>query len=117
MNTNKESANFDPNTGNVTVNPESVNRNNPDDLTPPKESNSREEEQTPGVTQMSRSQPPVSQSQPSDNSAIRERMIMSTVSPFTCPSFKRAISESNFKRTSSDGVGVGHFDQNNYSLK
>jgi hypothetical protein len=119
MNTNKESANFDPNTGNVTVNPESVNRNNPDDLTPPKETNSREEEQeqTPGVTQMSRSQPPISQSQPSDNSAIRERMIMSTVSPFTCPSFKRAISESNFKRTSSDGVGIGHFDQNNYSLK
>jgi len=117
MNTNKESANFDPNTGNVTVNPESVNRNNPDSLTPPKETNSREEEQTPGVTQMSRSQPPISQSQPSDNSAIRERMIMSTVSPFTCPSFKRAISESNFKRTSSDGVGVGHFDQNNYSLK
>jgi hypothetical protein len=117
MNTNKESANFDPNTGNVTVNPESVNRNNPDSLTPPKETNSREEEQTPGVTQMSRSQPPVSQSQPSDNSAMRERMIMSTVSPFTCPSFKRAISESNFKRTSSDGVGVGHFDQNNYSLK
>jgi hypothetical protein len=118
MNTQKESANFDPNTGNVTVNPESVTRNNPDSLNPPVKNDTQQEEpQQPGVTQMSRDRQPVSQNQSVGNDDMRENIIRSTMNPFTCPSFTRAISESNFKRTSSDGVGVGHFDHNNYSLK
>jgi hypothetical protein len=118
MNTQRESANFDPNTGNVTVNPESVTRNNPDSLNPPVKNDTQQEEpQQPGVTQMSRDRQPVSQNQSVGNDDMRENIIRSTMNPFTCPSFTRAISESNFKRTSSDGVGVGHFDHNNYSLK
>ena len=110
MNTNKESASYDPNTGKVEIQP--VKRNEPEQLKNNEEVNSQtstvNEFTTPQENQNASEMRPAPS--PDPNYSL-QAAIMSSANPFTTPSFERAVNAANFKKTGY------HFDHGAANLR
>lgn len=110
MNTNKESASYDPNTGKVEVQP--VKKNEPETL----KSNESILSQTPTQNEFPTPQENTNASEmrpapAMDPNHSLQAAIMTSANPITTPSFERAVNAANFKRTGY------HFDHGAANLR
>jgi hypothetical protein len=119
MNTNKETATYNPLKKTVEVTPlDNTNlRTNPDDLQPPANEATPNTLDTQEINQQQDMIPQTTQQDiPGSKQHIFDNVTQLTRDPVHCPSFRRAISESNFSSGDSTGLGVGHYGERNYSL-